>query len=68
MSDTYNATQENTNLTAGFPARSNGDPLEKDFSNGHNGIFIVHPSSSGKSADIGEENTTWIETRIPPMH
>jgi hypothetical protein len=52
MSDTYHATQENTNLTAGFPARSNGDPLEKDFSNGHNGIFIEHPSSSGKSANI----------------
>jgi hypothetical protein len=48
MSDTYHATQENTNLTAGFPARTNGDPLEKDFSNGHNGISIVHPSFCDK--------------------
>jgi hypothetical protein len=37
MSDTYNATHENTNLTAGRGA----DPLEKDFSNGHNGMFPV---------------------------
>lgn len=37
MSDTYRATHENNNLTAGVPrAGSNGDPLEKDFSNGHN--------------------------------
>jgi hypothetical protein len=68
MSDTYHATQENTNLTAGFPARTNGDPLEKDFSNGHNGTFIVDPSSSDKKTDIREENTTWTETRTPSMH
>jgi hypothetical protein len=68
MSDTYHATQENTNLTAGFPARTNGDPLEKDFSNGHNGTFTVHLSSSDNQADIREENTIWTETRIPSMH
>jgi hypothetical protein len=34
MTDTYNATHNNTNLTAG------DGPLEKDFSNGHNGMHI----------------------------
>lgn len=38
MADTYNATHNNTNLTAG------DGPLEKDFSNGssgHNGMSAL---------------------------
>jgi hypothetical protein len=38
MTDTYHATHNNANLTSGVDSRGSGsDPLEKDFSNGHNG-------------------------------
>lgn len=40
MTDTYNATQENANLTSGIP-RGSDAPLEKDFSNGQNSKSFI---------------------------
>ncbi|KAM0718832.1 hypothetical protein Q7P37_005904 [Cladosporium fusiforme] len=41
MTDTYNATHENANLTSGLP-RGSDAPLEKDFSNGQNSFHHEH--------------------------
>lgn len=42
MTDTYNATHQNANHSSGVDSRGSGsDPLEKDFSNNHNGMSPV---------------------------
>jgi len=61
MTDTYNATHNNINLTAG------DGPLEKDFSNGHNGILYPCVSLLGRELTLHEENTS-TEIWIPLMH
>jgi hypothetical protein len=62
MADTYNATHNNTNLTAG------DGPLEKDFSNGssgHNGMSALQQFSFSHKLTVHEENITstgiWIQ-------
>jgi hypothetical protein len=64
MTDTYNATHNNTNLTAG------DGPLEKDFSNGssgHKGMSTLHQFSFTNKLTVHEENTISTETWIPLM-
>ena len=61
MTDTYNATHNNTNLTAG------DGPLEKDFSNGssgHNGMSASQQFSFTNKLTVHEENTISTETWI----
>jgi hypothetical protein len=53
MTDTYNATHNNTNLTAG------DGPLEKDFSNGssgHNGMSALQQFWCTNKLMVHEEN------------
>lgn len=64
MTDTYNATHNNTNLTAG------DGPLEKDFSNsssGHNGMSASQQSLFANKLTVHEENITSTEIWIPLM-
>lgn len=65
MTDTYNATHNNTNLTAG------DGPLEKDFSNGssgHNGMSLSQQPWFANKLTVREENITSTEIWTPPMH
>jgi hypothetical protein len=64
MTDTYNATHNNTNLTAG------DGPLEKDFSNGssgHNGMSASQQFLFTSKLTVDEENITSTEIWTPPM-
>lgn len=64
MTDTYNATHNNTNLTAG------DGPLEKDFSNnssGHNGMSALQQFWFSSKLTVHEENITLTEIWTPPM-
>jgi hypothetical protein len=64
MTDTYNATHNNTNLTAG------DGPLEKDFSNGssgHNGMSAFQQFLFPSKLTVDEENITSTETWTPLM-
>jgi hypothetical protein len=64
MTDTYNATHNNTNLTAG------DGPLEKDFSNGssgHNGMSASQQFQFRTKLTVHEENIILTEIRTLPM-
>jgi hypothetical protein len=57
MTDAYN-THTNGNLTSGVDSRGS-DPLEKDFSNGHNGKSSVQPML------LHKQKLTFLQ-RVPP--
>ena len=64
MTDTYNATHNNTNLTAG------DGPLEKDFSNassGHNGLSATKQFLLTNKLTVHEENIISTEIWIRLM-